>query len=108
MQYGKENKRHTYLKSRSKTVTVVHDMTIYIENPKPSIKRPLQLASEFAKFARRRRHRLINIIVSLYVSKKCFGLTIKRCANNKTVLREIKIYLNAEVYCIMGEKRQCC
>ena len=50
-QSRKRNKRNSDPKRRSKTHCFADDMILYIENPKDSIRKLLELVSEFRKFA---------------------------------------------------------
>ena len=50
-QRRKRNKRNSDWKRRSKVLTVADDMILYIENPKDSIKKLLELISKFSKVA---------------------------------------------------------
>ena len=50
-QRRKRNKRNSDWKRRSKVLTVADDMILYIENPKDSIRKLLQLISELSKVA---------------------------------------------------------
>ena len=50
-QRRKRNKRNSDWKRRSKVLTVADDMILYIENPKDSIRKLLELISEFSKVA---------------------------------------------------------
>ena len=45
----KRNKRNPDWKRKSKALTVADDMMLYIENPKDSIRKLLELISEFSK-----------------------------------------------------------
>jgi len=49
-QSRKRNKRNPNWKRRSKTVTA-DDMILYIENPKDSIRKLLELINEYSKFS---------------------------------------------------------
>ena len=50
-QRRKRNKRNPDWKRKSKALTVADDMMLYIENPKDSIRKLLELISEFSKVA---------------------------------------------------------
>ena len=50
-QRRKINKRNPDQKRRSKDLTIADDMILYIENPKDSIRKLLELISEFSKVA---------------------------------------------------------
>ena len=50
-QKRKRNKRNPDGKRRSKAVTAADDMILYIENPKDSMRKLLELISEFSKVA---------------------------------------------------------
>ena len=48
-QSRKRNKRNPDWKRRSKTLTVADDMILYIENPKDSTRKVLELINEYSK-----------------------------------------------------------
>ena len=50
-QRRKRNKRNPNWKRRSKTVTFADDMILYIDNPKDSTRKLLELINEFGKVA---------------------------------------------------------
>ena len=50
-QRGQRSKRNPDQKRRSKALTVCNDMILYTENPKDSIRKLLELISEFSKVA---------------------------------------------------------
>ena len=50
-QRRKRNKRNPDWKRRSKTLTVADDMILYIENPKDSTRKVLELINEYSKVA---------------------------------------------------------
>ena len=50
-QSRKRNKRNPNWKRRSKTLTVGDDMILYIENPKDSTRKLLELINEYSKVA---------------------------------------------------------
>ena len=50
-QRRKRDKRNPDQKRRSKALTVCNDMILYTENPKDSIRKLLELISEFSKVA---------------------------------------------------------
>ena len=50
-QKGKRNKRNPNWKRRSKTLIFADDMILYIENPKDSTRKLLELINEYSKLA---------------------------------------------------------
>ena len=68
-QINKRNKKHPNKKRRGKTVTVCRCMILYIENPKDSIQKLLDLINKFSRVARYK----INIqksVAFLYINNK--------------------------------------
>ena len=97
---NKRNKRHPYRKRRDKTATVyADDMILYIENPKDSTQKLLELINKFSKVAGYK----INIrksVAFLYTSNEILEKEYKNTIPFKIAPQKIKylgIYLTKEV-----------
>ena len=122
----KRNKRNPDWK-RSKTLTVCRDMVLYIENPKDTTRKLLELINEYSKVTRYKINTQKSLVFLYTNNEKTereiketipFTITMKRIKylginlpketkdlyieNYKTLMKEIEDFLDGEIYYVNG------